>query len=147
MENGPRPAHAEFTSRARPRSGPKPKTGPRPSCPQITLPVPGRHAARDRNQPSGPLALSASRAPGCKLGLGRESFVRPGLNLGPVIVSRPSQSDGCAKFPVEQNRARRPRATLALILIFSAPLTRRSAAERLRRPTSASGGSTPEVSP
>jgi hypothetical protein len=120
MENGPRPARAEFTPRARPRSSSKPKTGPRPACPQITLPVPGRHAARDGNQHSGPLALSASHAPDRNLGLGRESFIPPGLNLGPVIVSHPSQSDGCTKFPVKQNRARRPRATLALILIFSA---------------------------
>jgi hypothetical protein len=83
--------------------------------------VPGRHAARDGKQSTGPLALSASRAPGRNLGLGRESLFPPGLNLGPVIMSRSSQSNGCAKFPAEQNSARCPRATLALILIFSAP--------------------------
>jgi hypothetical protein len=42
----------------------------RPARPQTTLPVPGRHAARDGNQPNGPLALGASRAPGRNLGLG-----------------------------------------------------------------------------
>jgi hypothetical protein len=89
--------------------------GPRPACPQITLPMPGRHAARDGNQPSGPLMLSASRAPGHNLGLGWESFFPPGLNLGPVIMSRPSQSDGCMRFPAEQNRARRPCANPSLI--------------------------------
>jgi hypothetical protein len=100
---------------------PEAEYGPQPARPQTTLPVPGRHAARDGNRPTGPLALGASRSPGHNLGLGRESFFPPGLKLGSVIVSHPSQSDGRTRFPAEQNRARCPRATLALILIFSTP--------------------------
>jgi hypothetical protein len=119
----------------------------RPARPQTTLPVPGRHAARDGNQPSGPLALGASRAPGRNLGLGRESFIPPGLKLDPVSVSRPSKSDGCARFPAEQNRARRPRANPSLILRLPRSLScaaasdtrgRRAAVERAsprRRPS------------
>jgi hypothetical protein len=99
--------------------------------------VPGRHAARDEKRSTGPLALGASRAPGRNLGLGRESLILRGLKLGPVSVSRPSKSDGCVRFPAEQNRARLPRATLALILIFSAPTRapqrRLRATERRRR--------------
>jgi hypothetical protein len=106
---------------------PEAEIGPRPACPQTTLPLPGRHAARDGNQPSGPLALSASCAPGRNLGLGRESFVPPRLNLGPVIVSGPSQSDGCVRFPAEQNRARRPRANPSLILFLLRSLSRAAA--------------------
>jgi hypothetical protein len=121
MENDPRPARTEFTPRARPRSGPEAETGPRPACPQTTLPVPGRHAARDGNQPCGPLALSASRAPGRNLGLGRESLILPGLNLGPVSVSCSSQANGCVRFPAEQNRARQPHANPSLIPFSSAP--------------------------
>jgi hypothetical protein len=89
--------------------------------PQNTLPVPGRHAARDGNHPTGPLALTASRAPGHNLGLGRESFFPLGLKLGLVFVSHPSQSDGCVRFLAEQNGARRPRATLASFCFSSAP--------------------------
>jgi hypothetical protein len=100
---------------------PEAENGPWPARPHTTLPVPGRHAARDGNRPTGPLVLSASRAPGRNLGLGQESLFPPGLKPGPVIVSHPSQSDGCARFLAEQNRARRPCTTLALILIFSAP--------------------------
>jgi hypothetical protein len=116
--------------------------------PQNTHLVPGRHAAREGNQPTGPLTLSASRAPGRNLGLGRESFFPPGLKLGPVIMSRPSQSDGYARIPAEQNRLRRPRANPRVHLRHLAP--RRApqlAAERLRRPTSTSGESAPEAPP
>jgi hypothetical protein len=102
--------------------------------------------ARDRNQPSGPLALSASRALGRNLGLGRESFFPPGLNLGLVIVSRPSQSDGCARFSAEQNRARRPRANPSLILSLPRSLSRAAASDS-ERPTSDDGESVPEASP
>jgi hypothetical protein len=92
--------------------------------------------ARDRNWPTGPLALSASRAPGRNLGLGRESLFPPGPKLSPVIVSHPSQSNGCARFSVEQNRIDSPRANPSLIR-FSAPThAPQWAAERLRRPTS-----------
>jgi hypothetical protein len=87
---------------------PDAETGPLPACPQITLPVPGRHAARDGNQPTGPLALDVSRAPGRNLSLGRESLIPSGLKLGLVSVSRSSQSNGCARFPAEQNRAPAP---------------------------------------
>jgi hypothetical protein len=82
------------------------------------LVVPGRHAARDRNQPTGPLALGASRPPGRNLGLGWESLIPPGLNLGPVSVSRSSQSNGCARFSAEQNRLRLRRANPSLISLL-----------------------------
>jgi hypothetical protein len=107
--------------------------------------MPGRHAARDGNQPTGPLALNVSHAPGRNLGLGRESLFPPGLNLGPVIVSRPSQSDGCAKFPVEQNRLRRPRANPSLISLLRS--ISRVAASDFERPTSGVGESVPEAPP
>jgi hypothetical protein len=61
-----------------------------PDLPQTPLHVPGHQAARDENQSTGPLALSASRALARNLDMGWESFFSPGLNLGPVIVSRPS---------------------------------------------------------
>jgi hypothetical protein len=117
-EIGPWPVRAELTSRARTRSGPKPKTvrGPLALRPRSPSQAAMGLAARDGKQPSGPLTLGASRAPGRNLGLGRESFIPPGLKLGPVSVSRPSKSDGCTRFPAEQNRARRPRANPSLIL-------------------------------
>jgi hypothetical protein len=148
-ENEKRPTarSREIHSARQAAKRPKAENGPWPTLPQTALCVPGRHADRDGKWSTGPLVLSASRAPGRNLGLGQESLFPPGLNLGPVSVSRSSQSNGYAKFPTEQNRARRPRATLALILIFSTPLTRHSAAKRLRRPTSASEGSTPEAPP
>jgi len=108
--------------------------------------VPGRHAARDGNQPTGLLALSASRAPGRNLGLDQESFFPPRLNLGSVIVSRPSQSDGCARFPAEQNRARWPRANPSLILSLLRSLSRAAASDS-ERPTSGGGESVPEALP
>jgi hypothetical protein len=108
--------------------------------------VPGRHAARAGNQPTGPLAFSVSRAPGRNLGLGRESFFPPGLNLGPVIVSCPSQSDGYAMFPAEQNRAHRPRANPSLILSLLRSLSRAAASDS-ERPTSGGGESVPEAPP
>jgi hypothetical protein len=91
--------------------------------------VPGRHAAPDGKRSTGPRALSASCAPGRNLGLGRESLFPPGLNLGPMIVSRPSQSDGCARFPAEQNRLRRPRANPSLISLLRS-LSRAAASDR-----------------
>jgi hypothetical protein len=124
---------------------PEAETGPRPARPQTTLPVLGRHAARDGNQPTSPLALSASRAPGRNLGLGRESFFSPGLNLGPVIVSRPSQSDGCARFPAEQNRVLQHRANPSLISLLRS--LSRAAASDSERPTSGAGESVPEALP
>jgi hypothetical protein len=64
MENGPRPARAEFTPRARPRSGPKPKTthsssdrAPRarpPSSPRqktVHRPARAQRVPRSRPQP------------------------------------------------------------------------------------------------
>jgi hypothetical protein len=107
--------------------------------------MPGRHAARDENQPTGPLALSASRAPGRNLGLGRESLFPPELNLGPVIVSHPSQSDGCAMFPAEQNWLRRPHANPSLISLLRS--LSRTAAGDPERPTSGAGESVPEAPP
>jgi hypothetical protein len=77
---------------------------------------------------TGPLALGASRAPGRNLGLGQESFIPPGLILGPVSVSRPSQSDGCARFPAEQNRAPTPSRNPSLIQFFLRSLSRAAAA-------------------
>jgi hypothetical protein len=98
--------------------------------------VPGSHAARDGNRPTGPLTFSASRALGRNLGLGRENLFPPGPRLGPVIVSHPSQSNDCTRFPVEQNRVDSPRANPSLIH-FSAPThAPQRAAERLRRPMS-----------
>jgi hypothetical protein len=115
---------------------PEAENGPWPARPQTALRVPGRHAAQDENQPTGPLALSASRAPGRNLGLDRESIFPPGPKLGPVIVSHPSQSNGCERFPVEQNRVDSPRTNPSLIR-FSAPThAPQRAAERLRRPMS-----------
>jgi hypothetical protein len=85
---------------------------------------------------TGLLTLSASRTPSRNLGLGQESLFSPGPKLGPVIVSHPSQSNGCARFPVEQNRVDNPHANPSLIH-FSAPThAPQRAAERLRRPTS-----------
>jgi hypothetical protein len=106
--------------------------------------VPGRHAARDGNQPSGPLALSASRAPGRNLGLGRESLIPPGLILGPVSVSHPPKSDGCARFPAEQNHARQPRANPSLILSLPRSLSRAAASDS-EQPMSGGGESKPEA--
>jgi hypothetical protein len=100
---------------------PKAENGPRPARPQTALRVPDRHAARDGNRPTGPLALSAFRALGRNLGLGRESLFLPRLKHGPVIVSHPSQSNDCAKFPAEQNRARRPHANPSPHSFLSAP--------------------------
>jgi hypothetical protein len=53
-------------------------------------------------------AQQPARAPGRNLGLGRERLIPPGLKLGPVSVCRPSKSNGCARFPAEQNRAPAP---------------------------------------
>jgi hypothetical protein len=122
------------------------ETGPWPARPQTTLPVPGRLAPRDENQPTGPLALSASRATGRNLGLGQESFFPPGLNLGPVIVSRPSQSDGCARFPADQNHVLRCRANPSLISLLFRPLSRAAASDS-ERPTSGARESEPKAPP
>jgi hypothetical protein len=116
-----------------------------PAARSSSDPVPGRHAARDGNQPTGPLALSASRAPGHNLGLGRESLFPPGLNLNPVIVNHPSQSDGCARFSAEQNRLQRPRANPSLISLLRS--LSRAAASDSERPTSGVGESVPEAPP
>jgi hypothetical protein len=124
---------------------PEAENGPWPALPQTPLPVPGRHAARYGKRSTGPLALSASRAPGRNLGLGRERLFPPGLNLGPVIVSRPSQSDGCARFPVEQNRLRLRRANPSLISLLRS--LSRAATGDSERPTSGAGESTPEAPP
>jgi hypothetical protein len=113
--------------------GPKIKNSPRPARPQTALRMPGRHVARDGNQPTGPLALSASRAPGRNLGLGRESFFLPRSKLGPVIVSHPSQSNGCARFSAEQNRARRPRANPSPHSVCLRPMSGAAKGARLRR--------------
>jgi hypothetical protein len=146
-ENGKRPTarsrgiHSACQAAKRPEA----ETGPRTARPQTTLPVPGRHVARDGNQPTGPLVLNASRALGCNLGLGRESFFPPGLNLDPVIMSRPSQSDGCARFPTEQNRVLRRRANPSLISLLRS--LSHAAASDSERPTSGVGESMPEAPP
>jgi hypothetical protein len=147
-ENGKRPtarSHGFHSARQAVRR-PEAETGPRPARPQTTLPVPGRHVARDRNQSTGPLALIASRASGHNLGLGRESFFPPGLNLGPVIVSRPSQSDGCVRFPAEQNRILQRRANPSLISLLFRSLSRVAASDS-ERPTSGARESEPEAPP
>jgi hypothetical protein len=108
----------------------------------------GRDAARSRKRPVGPLVLSASRAPGRNLGLGRESHFPLGPRLGPVIVSHPSESNGCARNPAEQNRADALALTLALILflcsLFRAAASTRPSSSADERP-SVSGWSMPEA--
>jgi hypothetical protein len=119
-----KPAHGPLVRdslRAPCREAARSRKRPTACSPSDHAPRPGRHAARDGNQPTGPLALSASCAPGRNLGLGQESFFPPGLNLGPVIVSRPSQSDECTRFPTEQNPVLRRRTNLASFLSSSAP--------------------------
>jgi hypothetical protein len=129
-----------------------------------SLCVPGREAARSRKRPAarspsdhaprarppcGSRRKSAhrpARAPGRNLGLGRESIFPPGQNLGPVIVSRPSQSDGYVRFPAEQNHARRPRANPSLILSLLRSLSRAAVSDS-ERPTSGGGESVPEAPP
>jgi hypothetical protein len=98
--------------------------------------------ARDEKQPSGPLTLGASRALGRNLGLGREGLIPPGLKLGSVSVSRSSQSNGYARFPAEQNRARRPRANPSLILPLPRSLSCAATSD-----TSGGGESEPEAPP
>jgi hypothetical protein len=105
---------------------PEAENSPRPAHPQTTLRAPGHHAAQNRNRPIRPLTLRASRAPGRNLGLGRESHFPPGPRFGPVIMSHPSESNGCAKFPAEQNRANALTQTLALIRFSPLPLLRHS---------------------
>jgi hypothetical protein len=124
---------------------PEDENGPQPALPQTPLPVPGRHAARDGKWFTGPLALSASRAPGRNLCLGRERLFLPGLNLGPVIMSRLSQSDGCARFPAEQNRLRLRCANPSLISLLRS--LSRAAAGDSERPMSGTGESAPEAPP
>jgi hypothetical protein len=145
-ENRPTARSCEIHSARHAAKRPEAETGPRPARPQTTLPVPGRHAARDGNQPTGPLALSASRAPGRNLGLGRESFFPPGLNLGPVIVRRPSQSDGCTRFPTEHNPVLQRRTNPSLISHLFRSLSRAAASDS-ERPTSGAGESEPEAPP
>jgi hypothetical protein len=142
MENGPRPARTESSPRARPPSGPA-ENGPWPALPQTPLPVPGRHAARDGKRSTGPLALSVSRAPGRNLG--QERFFPPGLNLSPVIVSPPSQSDGCARFLAKQTRLQLRRANPSLISLLRS--LSRAAAGDSERPTSGARESAPEAPP
>jgi hypothetical protein len=102
---------------------PEAENGPRPARSRISLPAPAAMRPETEKQPSGPLALGASRAPGRNLGLGRESQIPPGLKLGPVSVSRSSRSDGCATFPAEQNRASAGRANPSVISLRSLSLT------------------------
>jgi hypothetical protein len=144
-EIGSRPARAEPLARQVVKR-PKAENGPWPTLPQTALRVLGRHAARDGKRSTSPLMLGASRAPGRNLGLGRESLFPPGLNLGPVSVSRSSQSNGRAKFLVEQNRTRRPRAKPSLILSLLRSLSRAAASDS-ERPTSGAGESAPEAPP
>jgi hypothetical protein len=105
----------------------------------------GHHVARDGKWSTGPLTLSASRATGRNLGLGRERLFLPGLNLGLVIVSRPTQSDGYVRFPVEQNQLRLRRANPSLISLLRS--LSRAAAGDSERPTSGAGESAPEAPP
>jgi hypothetical protein len=60
MENGPRPARAEFTPRARPRSGPKPKPAHGPLALRPRSPC--QAAMRPETEIS-PLARSRSARP------------------------------------------------------------------------------------
>jgi hypothetical protein len=124
---------------------PEAENGPRPALPPTQLPVPGHHATRDGKWSTGPLTLSASHAPGRNLGLGQERLFPPGLNLGLVIVIRPTQSDGCVRFAVEQNRLRLRRANPSLISLLRS--LSRAAAGDSERPTSGAGESAPEAPP
>jgi hypothetical protein len=144
-ENGKWPtARSRRTHSARQAAKrPEAENGPRPAGPQTALRVPGRHAARDGNWPTDPLALSASRAPSRNLGLGRESLFPPGLKLGPVIVSHPFQSDGCVRFPAEQNRARRPRANSSPHSDFLRSHSRAAASDSIGRRAAQRKGARP----
>jgi hypothetical protein len=112
------------------------------------LRAPGRHSARSKNWPVGSLALSASRAPGRNLGLGRERRFPPGPRLGPVIVSHPSASNGRARNPAEQNRADALALTLALTRslrsLFRAATSNRPSSSADERP-SVRRGNVPEA--
>jgi hypothetical protein len=108
------------------------KTGPRPAR-AYCAPCAGRNAARSRKWPVSPLALSASRASGRNLGLGRESRVLPGPRLGPLDVSRPSASYAHARIPAEQNRIRRPCANPRVHLRLLAPRRAPQLTPRRRR--------------
>jgi hypothetical protein len=136
---------AQNPLRAPGRQAARSRNGLWPALPQTSLPVPGRHAARDGKWSTSPHALSASRTPGRNLGLGRERLFPPGLNLGSVIVSHPSQSDGCTRFPAKQNRLRLRRANPSLISLLRSLL--RAAAGDSERPTSGGGESAPEAPP
>jgi hypothetical protein len=81
---------------------------------------------KNRNRPVGPLAHSALREPGLVVGLGRESCFPPGPRLGPVILSRPSASDGRALIPAEQNPLWRSRANPSVHSFSPLPLPRHS---------------------
>jgi hypothetical protein len=138
-QNRIRPAaHSLRSHRARP-PGKQPETefGPRPARSGSLSPPQAAVQPETKKPARGPLALRASRAPGHNLGLGRESRNPPGLEVGPVSVSRSSGSDGCARFSAEQNPRPRPRAQtlaiLALSLSLLAPQRRLRAPERRRR--------------
>jgi hypothetical protein len=60
------------------------------------------------------------------VGLGRESRFPPGSRLGPVIVSRPSASDGRALISAEQNPLWRSCANPSVHSFSSLPLPCRS---------------------
>jgi hypothetical protein len=66
-------------------------------------------------RPVGSLAHGALHAPGLIVGLGRESRFPHGPRLGPVIVSRPSASNGHAWNLAEQNRVNALARTLGFI--------------------------------
>jgi hypothetical protein len=83
--------------------------------------APGRDLPLIRKMARGPLTHSPSHAPGCNVGLGRESRVPPGPQLGPLDVSRPYASNGHAWIPTEQKRRWRPRANPRVHLRFLAP--------------------------
>jgi hypothetical protein len=92
------------------------------------LHVLGRHAARDEKRSTSPFALDASRAPGRNLGLGRESFIPPGLNLGPVSMSRHLNPTAVRGFRPNKTALRLRRANPSLISIFLCSLSRAATA-------------------
>jgi hypothetical protein len=146
MENGPRPARVELSPRAWPRSGPKPKTA---HDPLFLRPYSVCQVAMRPEMETGPPARSRSARPALQAATwawARKVSSPTGLNLGPVIMSRPSQSDGCARFPTEQNNVLRRRANPSLISLLFRSLSRAAASDS-ERPTSGTGESEPEAPP
>jgi hypothetical protein len=92
----------------------------------MALREPRRHSARSENRPVGPLALSASRAPGRNVGLGRErrfptwAATRSGNCEPSIRIQRPHEESGRTK------PCRCPHANRSAHSFSPLPLPRRS---------------------